>query len=171
MSRILTGAMILTGLSTSLAAQAAPKGPVEGVWKVAGIVVTGADSMTVSSPQPGLFFFTKTHYSQTWVPGDRARAIFRRGDPSPAEKEAAFDSFFAQTGTYDLADSSITIHPMVARFPNMEGGGSARLTFRVRGDTLWLIQKSADIKFRMGTQIQNDTGRPSETRLTLIRVE
>ncbi len=53
-------------------------------------------------------------------------------------KVAAYDSFVANAGTYEVADSTLTIHPVVARSPNFMSGGSDKYRFRVSGDTLWL---------------------------------
>ena len=65
--------MVLCG--AVLSAQEAAKQSIEGVWKVSEIVVTGAGASTISSPQPGLFIFTRGHYSIMYVPGNAPRVL------------------------------------------------------------------------------------------------
>ena len=85
-------------LFASLAYAQNAKKPIEGVWKVTEIVVTGAGASNVGSPQPGLFIFTRGHYSMMSVPGNQPRALFKAEEPTNEEKIAAFDSFVANTG-------------------------------------------------------------------------
>ena len=48
-------------------AQGTVQPTLNGVWKVTEIVVTGAGAYSVSTPEPSLFIFAKTHYSLMWV--------------------------------------------------------------------------------------------------------
>jgi len=163
----LLGALLLASMAY---AQNAKK-PIEGVWKVTEIVVTGAGASNVGSPQPGLFIFTRGHYSMMSVPGNQPRALFKAEEPTNEEKIAAFDSFVANTGTYEVTGSTLTIRPMVARYPNFMAGGSDKYQFRIEGNTLWLTEKSADLNTRVGQQVVPSTAPASETRLKLVRVE
>ena len=44
------------------------QGPsLEGAWRVTEVVVTGANASTNKTPQPGLYIFTKKHYSVVTV--------------------------------------------------------------------------------------------------------
>ena len=74
-------------LLASSAALAQTKSPVEGVWKVTEVVVqqghendwlsgeTSAEkTTTITNPEPGLIIFTKNHYSQLVVRGNKPRA-------------------------------------------------------------------------------------------------
>jgi Lipocalin-like domain len=152
-------------------AQTATRKPIEGVWKVVEIIVTGDGASTTSNPQPSLFLFTRGYYTQIGVSGDKARALYKAESPTDAEKLTAFDSFFANAGTYEIAGTTLTIHPMVARNPNFMAGGFERFQFKIDGSNLWLTTKSSDISFRIGQRVVPSTDPPSETRTKFVRVE
>src|SRR5712692_5501730 len=171
MSRTLKTLITLIAFSTVLAAQTAPKKPLEGVWKVVESVVTGANASTNANPQPSLFIFAKTHYSMMLVPGNQPRALFKAQEPTNEEKIPAFDSFIANTGTYEVTGSTLTIRPIVARYPNFMAGGFEKYQFRIEGNTLWLTDKSTDLNSRIGERVVPSSAPVSETRLKLVRVE
>lgn len=171
MIRMLKVLLLVTMLSTMLAAQSSSRGPLEGAWRVAEIVVTGANASNTPNPQPGLLIFTRTHYSFMWVPGNQARTLFKAEDPTNDEKMTAFDSFIGNTGTYEVSGTTLTTRPMVARFPNCMGGAFLRYQFRVEGNTLSLTQKSVDVNCRIGQQAVPSAAPASETRWRLTRVE
>src|SRR5712691_12332793 len=110
--------------SVTIAAQSGSRGPLEGTWNVTEIVVTGAGAFSAPSPNPGLFIFTKTHYSVFMVPVKQPRSLFETETPTTAEKVAAFDSMAANTGTYEISGSTLTVRPMVAKNPNCSTGGA-----------------------------------------------
>ena len=145
------------------AAQSAPS--LQGAWRVTEVVVTGANPSTNSSPQPGLYVFTRQHYSIMTVGGTTARkspaAPKDPGKPTDAEKLAQYDvwnPFTANSGTYQVTGSTLTTRPLVAKNPGVMGGTQTR-EFKIDGTTLTLIQKSP-------------AGQPaSETRTKLTRLE
>jgi len=171
MARTFTVLLGITLFSAMLTAQSGPRGPLEGAWKVAEVVVTGADASNTPNPQPGLFVFTRTHYSIMYVPGNQPRALFKAQDPTTQEKIAAFDSFIANTGTYEVTGNTFTIRPMVARFPNFMAGGFTKYQFRIDGNNLSLTEKSTDENMRFGQRVVPWSGPVSETRMRLVRVE
>lgn len=171
MFRILTSLTLLLLCATAVLAQSSRRKPIEGVWRVTEVVVTGADASTEANPQPGLIIFTRKHYSVMRVPGNQPRTLFKGEDPTNEEKIAAYDSFIANTGTYEVAGAILTLHPMVARSPNFMAGGVAKNEFRIEGTTLWLIQKNTDISARIGDRVAPLSGPASETRVKLTRVE
>ncbi len=171
MSRTLKALITLITFSTVLAAQTAPKKPLEGAWKVVEIVVTGAGASNNANPQPSLFIFAKTHYSMMLVPGTQPRALFKAEEPTNEEKIPAFDSFVANTGTYEVTGSTLTIRPIVARYPNFMAGGFDKYQFRIEGNTLWLTDKSTDLNHRIGERVVPSSAPLKETRLKLVRVE
>jgi len=163
----LLGALLLASMAY---AQNAKK-PIEGVWKVTEIVVTGAGASNVTSPQPSLFIFSRGYYSMMSIPGNRPRALFKAEEPTNEEKIPAFDSFVANTGRYEATGSSLTTRPILARYPNFMAGGFDKYQFRIEGNTLWLKEKSADLNSRVGQQVVPSTAPASETLLKLVRVE
>jgi hypothetical protein len=106
-----------------------------------------------------------------WVPGNQPRSLFTGEDPTDQEKIAAYDSFVANSGTYEGAGATLTLHPMVARSPNFMAGGASKFQLRIEGTTLWLTQKNTDLSRRIGDRVAPSSGPASETRLKLSRVE
>ena len=160
-----------------VSAQGNVRRPIEGVWKVTEIVVTGAGASSVSNAQPSLLIFTRTHYSIMYVPGDKPRTLRKAADPRKAEdasaeeKAAAYDSIIANAGTYQLEGSTITIRPIVSKDPNYMGGGFNTYRFRIDGTTLSLTSKSSDLNERIGGTVVASEVPASETRMTLARLE
>ncbi len=142
--------------------------PLEGAWSVVSIHVTGPDSAT-TTVQPSLFLFGDKHYSMMRVTGNQPRTPAAADSATDAEKLAAYNSFIANTGTYEVADSTLTIHPVVARSPNYMAGGSDIYHFRVSGDTLWLSNTGKDIRTRIGGQLVGPSGPTNATALVLVR--
>lgn len=157
-------AAVVAGAPAVARAQATPS--LQGGWRVTEIVQTGANAATNKNPQPSLYMFTKQHYSIMTVNGTAARKDFGAPrDPlklTDAEKGAryvAWDAFTANSGTYQVSGSMLTTRPVVAKNPGVMTGPAAVREFRIQGNTLTLIQKSA-------------AGQPvSETRTTLTRLE
>jgi hypothetical protein len=154
----------VTGAVTVARAQTAPS--LQGVWRVTEVVVTGANATTDKSPQPGLYIFTKEHYSIMEVQGPGARGQFGPAkDPAKltdAEKIARYevwDKFTANSGTYQVSGTTLTTRPLVAKNPSVMTGPSMTREFRIQGNTLTLVLKS-----RPGEPV-------SESRTTLTRVE
>lgn len=158
-------------LPNTVMAQGEARGPLEGVWKITEEVVTGANASSTTNPQPSLFIFTRTHYSMLRVASAQPRALFAAVEPTDEEKVMAYDTFTANSGTYEVAGTTLTVHPIVAKNPNFMAGGFDTYEFRVDGDTLSLTSKSTDISTRLGDQLVQGSGPVSETRRTLIRVE
>jgi hypothetical protein len=156
-------AMLVVGAWALATAQSAPS--LQGAWRVTEIVVTGANASTNSSPQPGLYVFTRQHYSIVTVNGTTARkAAAAPRDPAKltdAEKIAQYElwnPFTANSGTYQVKGNTLTTTPLVAKNPGVMGTPATR-EFTIDGKTLTLIQKSA-------------AGQPaSETRTKLTRLE
>ena len=118
----------------------------EGAWETTEFSLVSPDtSYTISDPQPSLYVFLSSYYSVMYVPGDEPRELFA-GDqpvlgavePTDAEKVVAFNSFIANSGTYELTDSTLTTWPMVAKTPNFMAGGSLTFTYQVEDDNLRL---------------------------------
>lgn len=139
---------------------------VEGVWKIAEVVTTGANAATNGSPQPSLIIFARGHYSYVSVNGATQRpTVAAAKDPNKltdAEKIARYEQwnpFSANAGTYDVKGTTITRRPLVAKNPAvMTTNPPIAQEFTLDGNTLWLISKSA-------------AGEPaSETRTKLVHV-
>jgi hypothetical protein len=143
------------------------KTPVEGVWKVAEVQMTGANAAPISDPQPGLYIFTRGYYSVALVNGTQERpAIPPPKDPprlTDAEKITRYEhwsSFSANSGTYEIKGSMLIRRPIVAKNLVNVTNPPIMQEFKLDGsNTLWLIERSAPGQ------------PPRETRARLIRVE
>ena len=164
-------------LLSSSAASAQTKSPVEGVWKVTEVVVqqghendwlsgeTSAEkTTTITTPEPGLIIFTKNHYSQLIVRGNKPRAAVPppkdRRNLTDAEKLALFEQWrvvIANAGTYEVKGSTLIIRGIVAKnVASTTRETPVEVTFTLEGpDTLWL----------------SSTTVPTEARTKLTRVE
>lgn len=107
--------------------------PIIGVWKVVEIAtdyVTAPDIGPKTSqvepnehPLPSQIIFTRSHYSMIWMPGNKAmKAFATRWQPTDAEKIRRFGEIVVNTGTYEVSDGRITVHPGIARVPEFMGG-------------------------------------------------
>jgi len=166
----------LTALAVSLLMACAsaeapeePESPIEGAWSIVSLAITNAEGTTTPPVQPSLYLFGDRHYSIMRATGDGPRVLAATDSATDAERLAAHGSYIANSGTYEIADSTITIHPIVARSPNFMAGGSDRMRFRVSGDTLWLTSSSADMRSSIGGQLVAPSGPPITTAAVLVR--
>ncbi|MEK6566350.1 MAG: lipocalin-like domain-containing protein [Bacteroidota bacterium] len=166
--KVLTTSVLL---SSMLSAQSSTKKTLEGVWKIAEIVTIGSDTTRNSDPQPSLIMFGQRHCSLISIPGNQPRPLYKGENPTDEEKIKAYDSFIANAGTYDVAGSTLTVRPTVARNPNFMAGGYVKYQFRVEGNALWLTSKTSDFNFRIGSRVGPLSGPSNETRMKLVRVE
>jgi hypothetical protein len=161
--------VVFVVLAVVVAVTAAPaaqtKSPIEGVWKVAEVQTIGGQTPgTNANPQPGLYIFTRGHYSIMTVNSDKPRTVIPQGSPATTDKDklALYEHwapFTANSGTYTISGSTLTTKPIVAKNEGvMQGTGQTR-EFKLEGKTLWLIAKPP------GGQAG------AETRTKLTRVE
>lgn len=156
--------------ASSVVPFAKSKPSIQGVWRVIEVTTTGPDGFHNREPQPGLFIFTRRHYS---IIRDGSREVRPTvTDPNnitAAEALAIFGPLMAQSGSYEVTDTTLKVTPMVAKVPPPNGryGGSNSWTFKVGGDTLWLTQLD-DLKERLAG-LGGKT--PNPMTLRLIRVE
>ena len=161
--------LVLWSLSAStLLAQGTPRASLQGVWKVADILVTGAGAYAAPAPQPGVFIFAKNHYSLIWIAGSTPRTLFKGQVPTSEEKVAAFDSLAASAGTYEVNGSTVTFRFLVARSPN---AAFIDEEFSIEGNTLTLTWVSSNGHVRLGQEVVKSTLPVSTTRMKLTRVE
>lgn len=159
--------LVMSVLSAS-AAFAQTKSPVEGVWKVAEVILPSSSTTEkpkpITNPQPGLLIFTKGYYSFVVVIGENPRAAVEpkdRQNLTDAEKIAFYEqwrAFAANSGTYEIKGSTVTRRPSVAKNAAvMSSQEPLASEFKMEGpNTLWLFP-SAD--------------RPNEPRVKWTRVE
>ena len=124
------------GQSNNLDTQIESHKGLVGAWLIVETTVTTLDGTTTNeNPQPGVYIFTERHFSNMLIPEER-RSLFGE-ERTDEERLAAYDNFIADSGSYELTDSLLTTHNMIAKVPNaMDGGFPYRYT--LDGDSLVL---------------------------------
>ena len=175
MRRLKLAVIVIAVLALGGAAQA-PTGSrgiphLQGAWQAIFSSYEAPDtSWQTNHPPANLYLFMKTHYSIMTEWGTEPRQPFRDGrHPTEAEELAALRGLVANSGTYELTDSALTVRPIISRNPNfasdLPNSGHARtnrFSYRLHGDTLWLQ--------RLRTWAR-DTTKFEVLRTTLLRVE
>jgi hypothetical protein len=152
------------------AAQPQAKSQVEGVWKIAEVLVPSKNptekGTTITNPQPGLIIFTKGYYSFVAVRAREPRAAFAPAkDPAnltDAEKIARYEQwgpFAANSGTYEVKGSTLQMQPIVAKNVEVMTSGKP-LTWELKVEApnaLWLTPTSENA--------------PNDARIKFTRVE
>ena len=121
------------------------KPSIQGVWRRTEIAVTnpkqaaGFPKGTHTNLQPGLFVFTAKHYSVQIDGGTKPRPSIK--DATQATREelvAAWGPFTSNSGTYELAGSTLPMRHIVAKNADNQGKGVTRATIKLEGDNLWM---------------------------------
>lgn len=122
------------------AASAAAESPLVGVWEVEEIHTVGPDlNATNSDPQPGIYIFTPGYYSMIWSPGREPRLDSATlWEPTDQEKIRDFNTIVVNSGTYEMSDSVLVVHPLTAKTPEYVGGRATYLC-RFDGDSVELV--------------------------------
>jgi len=120
-----------------LAASAHAQSSLEGAWQVYEVSVgRGAFARTDIDPGLGLLIFSERHYSLFVNSGDRPDVPPGSGALATDElRLAAFASFVANAGTYEVSGSKLTLHVMLARVPSGLGS-SPELEYRIEDGKL-----------------------------------
>lgn len=114
-----------------------------GAWKQTEYLFTSPDtSFTNKCPQPSLHIFTPKYYSFMYVLGTEPRPLIvgdeARGGISDDLMRSIFTPFIANSGTYELDRTTLTIRPIVALSPNFMTGGSTKYEYKIDGTRLLL---------------------------------
>ena len=138
---------------------------VVGVWEIDQ--VHHGDRLITDQSLPSLFIFTYDHYSMLWVLAAKPEQPFaKRWEPTDEEKLKRFNSLIVNSGTYEMVEDTLTMHPVVARVPDLVGGKQICL-YDGADDTLrlhFVDEYSFD-----GVQAPWVTG--GGLSLTLVRIE
>ncbi len=136
---IISLAIAVTGLSLAFTAQA--QDALNGVWKVEEMTIEDAENPgPFTDLPPSLYIFTDGYYSIMSILGDGSRPDFQPGDDvSDEDTIAAYNTFLANSGSYEVSGSTITFHIMLAKVPTAMGT-TAEGEYRLEGDALYLTQ-------------------------------
>jgi hypothetical protein len=144
---IVAAAVASFALAMSPSAQSQPSS-LEGTWQVTEVTTTGPNAATTKKPQPGMYMFTGKHYSILTSQGDQPRPEIAGSKVATAtadELRAAWGSFTANAGTYELSGDTLTLRVLIAKNQGFAKSGNFR-TFSVKrdGKTLTLVSKASD---------------------------
>lgn len=115
--------------ATTLSGQSTATNPLIGAWKV-------------ESAQPGLYIFSKQHYSFARVQGDKPLPDYPSNDKaSDADKVNVFNALYLNTGTYTVTGNTLATKAMVAKSKFAIGGAGNQYEFTISGSSLTLTQK------------------------------
>jgi len=109
--------------------------PVEGAWVF--VSITSPDGETNAQPRPGLLVFTKTHYSMMFVASEEPRAQYTGEEMTDADMVAAYTTFVANSGRYEVNGNELTSRAFVAKDPNYMGAwpeNAITCTFEIDGE-------------------------------------
>ena len=115
---------------TTLSGQAVPVNPLVGAWKVDGA-------------QPGLYVFTKQHYSFARIQGEPLPDYPSNDKATDAQKVAVFNTLYLNSGTYTVNGNMLATKAMMAKSKFAIGGAGNQYEFAIAGNALTLTQKSS----------------------------
>jgi hypothetical protein len=150
-----------TDKTTDSAAGAATGTAIEGAWRLAEFKPENGPA--IGDPA-SLYIFTADHYSMAYALADSRPAFAKQDTPTDAEKAGAYDSFITNAGTYDIADDTLVIHPIISKHPGYMGGGEDKFLMRSSGDTLWLTSVRGAFLWA-----NKQAATPSTESFTLVR--
>ena len=144
---VLMTLVAMLAVAGALSGQSSAAGIV-GAWRVTEIADANASPLT--SPQPGLYIFTKQHYSFVRINGTRPLPAYPSNDKATdADKVAVFNALYLNTGTYAVTGNTLATKAMVAKSAFAIGGAGNQYEFSLTGNTLVLTQKPSGAVIRL----------------------
>jgi hypothetical protein len=146
---VLVPLLALGAVGVTLTGQSASRGNVlVGAWKVTEIADPNASPNT--TPQPGLYIFTRQHYSFARINGTRPLPEYPSNDKATdADRVAVFNALFLNSGTYTLTGNRLATKALVAKSAFAIAGAGNQFEFTVAGNTLVLTQQPSGAVIRL----------------------
>ena len=146
---VLVPLLALGAVGVTLTGQSASTGnALVGAWKVTEIADPNAPPNT--NPQPGLYMFTRQHYSFARINGARPLPEYPSNDKATdADKVAVFNALFLNSGTYTVTGNRLATKALVAKSAFAIGGSGNQFEFTVTGNTLVLTQQPSGAVIRL----------------------
>jgi hypothetical protein len=120
----------------------AARTPLIGAWRVTEI--TNPNAPAITNPQPGLYIFTRSHYSFVRINGDRPLPDYPSNDKATdAQKVAVFNALYVNSGTYEASANKLVTRAMVAKSAFAIGGQGNQYEYAIAGNNLVLTQRPA----------------------------
>ena len=127
MKHLMTLVAVFVAVAT-LSGQAVPANPLVGAWKIDGA-------------QPGLYIFTKQHYSFARIQGEPLPDYPSNDKATDAQKVAVFNTLYLNSGTYTVSGNMLATRAMMAKSKFAIGGAGNQYEFAIAGSSLTLTQK------------------------------
>lgn len=135
----------------------------QGAWRI--VEMKPAEGVSSINPA-GLFLFASTHYSVMFSTTAEPRTTFAQPDAATdPEKLAAYNTFIANSGKYEIVGDTLIVRPVVSKNPNYMGGGEDRFVVRLAGDTLWLTSVPGAFRFARGRTLAPLSSAPDSFKL------
>ena len=128
--------LALVVAAAAVSGQSAATNPLVGAWKVDGA-------------QPGLYIFTKQHYSFSRVQGDPLPDYPSNDKATDAQKVAVFNTLYLNSGTYTVTGNTFATKAMMAKSKFAIGGGGNQYDFAISGSSLTLTQKPSGAMLKL----------------------
>ena len=122
--------------AVTVSGQSAPANPLMGAWKVDGA-------------QPGLYIFTKQHYSFSRVQGEPLPDYPSNDKATDAQKVAVFNTLYLNSGTYTVTGNMLATKAMMAKSKFAIGGAGNQYEFTINGNALTLTQKPSGATLKL----------------------
>lgn len=142
--KLLVAILVLCAIAVTASGQSSAGGShaLVGAWRVTE--VADANAPPITAPQPGMYVFTRQHYSFTRIQGTRPLPVYPSNDKATdADKVAVFNALYMNSGTYTVAGNTLATRAAVAKSAFAIGGAGNQYDFAVTGNTLVLTQKSS----------------------------
>ena len=141
---------------------------IDGAWTLTRIDITGeSGNLVVENPPSGLYLFTRGHYSMVWSLRRTPRpASAQHWHATDEERQSHVAGFIVNSGTFELTDTLLTVHPIVARTPEYMGG-QGLLRYELSGDTLRLTA----LEFRSSAGLIDSSAISNSITRTLVRAQ
>ncbi len=138
---VLMTLLALSAVAVTVSGQSsATSSSLVGAWRVTEIA--DANGPAITTPQPGLYIFTRQHYSFSRINGTRPLPVYPSNDKATdADKVAVFNALYLNSGTYTVTGNRLATKAMVAKSAFAIGGAGNQYEFSVAGNTLVLTQK------------------------------
>ena len=120
--------LALVFAAATVSGQSSATNPLMGAWKVDGA-------------QPGLYLFTKGHYSFSRIQGNALPDYPSNDKATDADKVAVFNTLYLNTGTYTVTGNTLATKAMMAKSKFAIGGAGNQYDFAITGNSLVLTQK------------------------------
>ena len=149
LTRALIAVFALMAVAVTVSGQSSPTGTsLVGAWRVTEFA--DANAAPVTNPQPGLYIFTRQHYSFARIQGTRPLPAYPSNDKATdADKVAVFNALYLNTGTYTVTGNTLATKAMVAKSAFAIGGAGNQYEFNVTGNNLVLTQKPSGAVIRL----------------------